>query len=91
MSLYTLEFLHSDVLNTVIVGPNRQPVYHVQTQSKLTGHVTTIRRLGIGEGTTQDEIVAVLDHHLTSKDTVEFQGQKIPLKEWMPSVKTFSS
>lgn len=89
-SLFVLSFQKDDVLNTVLTTPDNTPLYEITTP--ISGNVTTVKRIVPGRvpGYTDEFVIGVIHRRALKTDTVEFHGQSVPLKQYLPKAGAFS-
>jgi len=94
-SNYTLTFQRDNTMNTILTASDGTQVYDVSTPFHLlgNGHVTSVSRLSEKNDPTNSEgdLVGAFRPKCFGTDMVEFQGNTMPLKEWLPKPSMFSS
>lgn len=88
-----VSFMKDEPLNSIVVdSSNGQPLYDVCTPWKLTGRVTTIRRLGPGVTSGLEPTIAEIHWHSLTSTKVTFYGTTtVKVKDWLKSKGKFSS
>lgn len=78
------ELSRNDVKNTVIYGPNSEPIYYIETESRSLFSTPPTFVYRLGERSRSRELLATLEFHKFEEDIMVLNGTRQALNDVLP-------